>query len=566
MSFDASANTFVLSPVTHAMVASTAVGPGGQLMSGISPKIATLPAGFTHQTLLVIEGGINRAFDSWGQIVTGLHGKTRPANDADTTLKLLGYWTDNGASYYYATEPGLGYADTLAAVKADFDRQGISLGYMQLDSWFYPKGAGANWNDHNGGMYQYLGAPALFPSGLGSFQQAIGTPLATHARWIDTSSPYRKQYRMSGNVSTDPLYWAEVARYLSVSGVTTYEQDWLYNNAQSDFNLADPDAFLDSMAGAMAQQNISMQYCMPSGRHFLQSARYNNLTTIRASEDRFDQTRWRRFLYASRLASALGIWPFTDVLMSSETGNLLLATLSAGPVGVGDRIGTMNTANLLRAVRRDGVIVKPDVPLTPIDVSYLSESQLLLTPLIASTYTDFGCLRAYYLFAFPQGPNTQAVFRLSDVGVSQPVYLYNSLDGTGRVVDPADLLSESIDNGWIYQEAAPIGISGVAVIGDTGHFVPLVKKRVTQLTDDGTVHLSIAFAKGETSRTIEGYSPDAPTITTVAGDVGVMDYNPRTLRFTIPVMPGVDGTASLQIARTGAGTGLRGAPGRERPR
>ncbi|MBZ5624949.1 MAG: hypothetical protein LAQ69_40545, partial [Acidobacteriia bacterium] len=292
----------------------------------------------------------------------------------------------------------------------------------------------------------------------------------------------------------------------------------------------------------------------------------NNLTTIRASEDRFDQTRWRRFLYASRLASALGIWPFTDVLMSSETGNLLLATLSAGPVGVGDRIGTMNTANLLRAVRRDGVIVKPDVPLTPIDVSYLSESQLLLTPLIASTYTDFGDLRAYYLFAFPLGPNTQAVFRLSDVGVSQPVYLYNSLDGTGRVVDPADLLSESIDNGWIYQEAAPIGISGVAVIGDSGHFVPLGKKRVTQLTDDGTVHLSIAFAKGETSRTIEGYSPDAPTITTVAGDVGVMDYNPRTLRFTIPVMPGADGTASLQIARTGAGTGLRGAPGRERPR
>ena len=168
---------------------------------------------------------------------------------------------------------------------------------------------------------------------------------------------------MSGNVSTDPLYWNEIARYLGNSGVIGYEQDWLADRAQTDFNLTDPDAYLDNMARSMGAENIAVQYCTGSTRHFLQSAKYNNLTTIRASEDRFDRSRWTHFLYASRLASAVGIWPFTDVLMSTETPNLLLATLSAGPVGVGDPVGAMNTANLLRTVRPDGVIVKPDVPL-----------------------------------------------------------------------------------------------------------------------------------------------------------------------------------------------------------
>jgi hypothetical protein len=316
------------------------------------------------------------------------------------------------------------------------------------------------------------------------------------------------------------------------------------------------------MAGAMAQQNVTVQYCMPTARHFLQSARYGNVTSIRASEDRFGSTRWRSFLYASRLASALGVWPFTDVLMSTETDNLLLATLSAGPVGIGDRIGTMNTGNLLRSIRRDGVIVKPDVPLTPLDGSFLSDSQNLLAPIVSSTYSDFGGLKAYYLFAFPQGSNTQAVFRLSDLGVTQPVYLYNYANGTGRIVEPWEVLNESIDGAWIYQVAAPIGSSGIAVIGDTGQFVTLGKKRVTQLTDDGTVHLSVAFAAGESSRTIEGYSPNLPAISAGEGQIGAMTYDPATHRFTVLVMPGAQGITELRIAQARPGAVAPRLPGR----
>jgi hypothetical protein len=112
-------------------------------------------------------------------------GKVRPANDADITLSHLGYWTDNGATYYYHFEPKLGYENTLLAVRDEFRSKGVPLGYLQLDSWFYPKGAKDDWRDGHAGIYEYHAAPDLFPNGLKAFQEQLGIPLVTHARWIE---------------------------------------------------------------------------------------------------------------------------------------------------------------------------------------------------------------------------------------------------------------------------------------------------------------------------------------------------------------------------------------------
>lgn len=505
VSFDAAYHTAILSPAAHFMVANTGVS-AGRLSSGISPKIATLPAGFTQKTLLVVEDGIGHAFDTWGNLLTGVTGKVRPDNDADLTLSHLGYWTDAGSSYYYKTAPGLSYEDTLTGVKADFAHKGMALGYMQLDSWFYPKGAADSWDSTSGGIYEYRAATPPFTSSLATFQNSLGIPLVTHARWIDPASPYWQQFQMSGQVSIDPLYWAQVANYLAASGAVGFEQDWLFSKAATAYNLTDGDAFLDNMANSLAPLHISLQYCSGSARHFLQSSKYDNLTTIRTSADCFNRPRWWSFLYASRLASAVGAWPFTDVLRSSETGNLLLATLSAGPVGLGDRIGTLDGRNLRRAARRDGVIVKPDVPIAPIDSSFWNDSNHAQAPMVAATYSDFGGLRAWYVFAFAQGSNTQASFRLSEVGVTGPVYLYDYFKGTGNLFQPGDQLNLDATE-YSYQIAAPAGPSGIAMLGDAGHFVSLGKKRIAALTDDGAVNITIVFAAGESHRTLLGIRP-----------------------------------------------------------
>jgi hypothetical protein len=555
--FDPSGNTFVLSPAANFMTAITDWAAGNGILSAISPQIATLPEGFEHKALLVIDKGINSAFDSWGRTLTALGGKTRPPNDADTILNRIGYWTDAGATYYYHHDPSLSYRQTLAAVRSEFDSAGVPLGYMQLDSWFYPKGAKQDWTDSSSGIYRYAAADALFDSGLGSFDKTLGLPLVTHARWIDPSSPYRQQYRISGNVAIDPQYWGDIAGYLAGAGVIGYEQDWLSDKAHANFNLTDPDAFLDGMAAGMAQQGLTMQYCMATPRHFLKGSKYGNLTTIRVSQDRFTPDRWTNFLYASRLGSALGIWPFTDVFMSAETGNLLVATLSAGPVGLGDAIGTVNASNLLRAARGDGVIVKPDIPLAPLDRVFQADSQGAKAPMVAAAYTAFGGQRAWYLFGYPRGSDAAAGFTPSELGVASPVYVYDYLADSGRVAAPGDFVTGTVKDGFSYAVAVPIGPSGIAVIGDTGHFVTLGRKRIADYSDDGKASLTIAFARNETLRTIQGYSPSLPAAVALEGRTGPVVFDNSTGRFSMTVSPGPSGTATIRISRRHPGRSMR---------
>ncbi|MBV9745244.1 MAG: hypothetical protein JO099_15900 [Acidobacteriia bacterium] len=275
---------------------------------------------------------------------------------------------------------------------------------------------------------------------------------------------------------------------------------------------------------------------------------------------------WTNFLYTSRLASALGLWPFTDTLLSTETSNLLLATLSAGPVGIGDPVGTISAANLSRAVRGDGVIVKPDAPIVPADSSYLAAATApdltqMTTPQIAATYTDFGGLRAYYLLAYLQGVDNgvPARFRTADFGMGGPAFLYNYFKGQGQVVNPSDQLSMTVGDA-LYLIAAPIGRSGIAVLGDLGQFVTLGKKRVPALTDDGTVHMTVAFAAGEGPRSITGYAPVAPLLHTSDGMAGPLNYDTSTGLFHFSVSPSAAGTASVRLQTPQAHSPFVAAP------
>jgi len=226
--------------------------------------------------------------------------------------------------------------------------------------------------------------------------------------------------------------------------------------------------------------------------------------------------------------------------LSGETDNLLLATLSAGPVGIGDRVDAFDAANLLHAARPDGVIVKPDAPLQPIDRSYIEGAKATNAPLVASTYSDFGGSRAAYVFSYGDG----AKFQPWEVGVNGRVYVYHYFAGRGELANATDVLTPSLTNGWSYEVVAPIGKSGMAVIGDTGQFVTLGKRRIEALTDDGDVHLTVSFARGERYRAIEGFSPDAPT-----ASAGSLRYDSDTGRFTVTLAPNGSDTVSVTISR-----------------
>jgi hypothetical protein len=452
-----------------------------------------------------------------------------------------------------------GYAGTLQALVDRYRAEQIPIRYLQLDSWWYPKTTtgpdgtpGADrksnklpvgeWNRY-GGLLEYKADASLFPNGLDHFQKAIGLPLVTHNRWVDPASPYHEHYRISGIAAVDPNWWRDIAQYMKSSGIITYEQDWL--DRIYDFSPAfssNPDtgeAFLDDMSGACRQDGINMQYCMPLPCHFLQGSRYENLTTIRTSGDRFETNKWNNFLYTSRLARSLEISPWADVYMSGELDNLLLSTLSAGPVGIGDAMGKENKANLLQAVRADGVIVKPDEPIVPLDQTYLADAKGQPAPLIAGTYTEHGGIRTEYIFAFnrPKSPGGDVHLTPAQLGMNSPVYVYDYFSGAGKHLDSNDVFSAPLGKrASAFYIVAPAGKSGIAFLGDKNKFVGTSCERITAMDDEtGRLTVGIELAANETSVTLHGFANAAPRVTVLAGEDDPVQYDSTTHYFQVEV-------------------------------
>jgi hypothetical protein len=546
--YDGQANAIVLSPAANFMTAVSQFAGDGSIQGAIDSRIASLPAGFTHRTLLTFGRGINTTFDRWGRALTNLSGKKRPDNDASTLLNKLSYWTDAATAYYYRPQDAAQIVPTLLQVPPKFDRLSVPIASMELDSWHYQKGSPPSWVNTGSGMATFQADATIFPQGLGNFQQSLGLPLITHARWIDAASDLRKKYNVSGNVAVDPRYWQDYAKYMATNGVEVLEQDWLSGPAFTDFNLSDPDAFLDHMASALQAADRSIVYCMPLATHLLQSTKYDNVVSARVSSDGLRRLHWDELLFDSRLASAVGLWPFGDAFQSGNLKDILVATLTAGPIGSGDDIAFINAKNLSHAVRADGVIVKPDAPIVPTDDTFVAVAQSSVAPMVASTYTDHGGLRTAYVLAYERTEGAVgAVSLLPDsVGVSAPAYVFDYFQNTGLVVELGAPFTSTVDYSGSYFIVAPIGRSGIAFLGDANKFVSCGKKRIEQLSDDGAVHVLVRFAANEKDVTLHFYAPSHPMVSAADGTV-TRPVRTAQHRFAVTVSPGPSGAASVTL-------------------
>ena len=559
--FDGLARSLIVSPASNFMVAAMSGDGVSRIASGLDRRLRRVPGGLDQDTILVFAGGINQAWDTWGASLRKLYARSDNWCAKDPVVTRFGYWTDNGADYYYDYDLDKGYEGTLKAVVDRYRLEGVHVGYVQLDSWWYdkttddpagkPAGTVKNkrlpqgaWNRF-GGLWEYRADKDLFPDGLAAFQAGIGVPLAVHNRWMDRKSPYHDRYRISGVAAVDPAWWNDVAAYLASGRVECYEQDWLdtvfSNSPEMSREVGIGDAFTDTMARACADRGLAMQYCMASPRFFLQGLKYPNLTTIRTSGDRFEPGKWSDFLFVSRLADCVGIRPWCDVFKSREMGNMILGALSAGPVGTGDRIGKENPANVLRAARPDGLLVKPDRPALPSDRSYIERDG----PVIAETYTEAGGSKTLYMFAFPRPHGTRdAAFRLSEFGVSGRFYVFEQAADAGRFVDAGEALRYEIGpSGYLFLEAAPVGPSGIALLGDLGKIVPTGRQRISAISDrsDG-VRVRVSLASGEASVVLSGVSPKPPKVAADHGSARLASYDRTTGRFSVQVTPAAGAT------------------------
>jgi hypothetical protein len=545
LAFD-SAGAYLISPASH-FDTGVVKTVNGAFSSVISDGITTIPAGLNYRTALVYGAGPSAVFSQWGNALTGWSGKKRPTQNATVILAKLGYWTDHVYGYYYYSTqlPGV-----LQQVRTHWESLGLPMGYLQLDSWWYPKGPDASWTDSADGIYLYEADPTLFPDGLGAFQSSVGVPLVTHARWIDPSSPYYQEYDTSGAVVIDPAYWNNRMNYLAANGVVTYEQDWLGANAQPAFNLTSRGAFLGNMAAACSENQLDIQYCMTLPRDYLQSTLYDAVTNTRVSNDGFDRTQWDDFLYGSHLAASVGLWPWADVTTSAMTNSLLLQALSAGPVGVGDEIGKENAGNLRSVAMSDGTLVKPDTAIVPIDATYLSDAAGTGGAMVAATTSTHGSMTAGYVFAYSRSTseNAAASFAPSSLGVTGTAYVYNYFANTGTTVAANAIYDVQVGYDGSYFLVVPVGASGIGFLGDAGKFVSLGSQRISSLSDSGTLQSTVKFATGDGPITLHGYSPKAVTATATGGSITSNTYSTATQRFSLVLSPGSTGTASLTIS------------------
>ena len=109
--YDEQMRTMVVSPLSNFLVGQHTISRRLQRnasddatlpwAAGLGGLITDLPAGFTHETVVVGGQGARATMRKWGDVLLRAGGKIRPAWDRkdDLALSHIGYWTDRG-SYY----------------------------------------------------------------------------------------------------------------------------------------------------------------------------------------------------------------------------------------------------------------------------------------------------------------------------------------------------------------------------------------------------------------------------------------------------------------------------------
>ncbi len=518
--YDNALNTVVLGPADHFMVAST--GQDQNLVyHGLEGLIESLPAGFTHAAILFFAHGINASVVGWCDLLRRIY--KVPARDPyqDRTLATLGYWTDNGAYYYYKTEKGLNYQDTLLRAKAIFDKKNIPFQYIQLDSWWYQKLPKTSWTRPPkkwfarlvkglamGGTNVWEPMPEHFPDGMAAFREQVGIPIVAHARWFSPQSDYVQRYKFEvsefGVYPLDRRFWDDLMQDAARWGFILYEQDWIITMFKNiplltrDVQAAED--WLTWMADAATRNHITIQYCMAPPGAFLYALQLPGVTNARTGGDYWARAPKEFFFVpisqANILAWGAGIWPSFDTFYSYKSSiftrqflyrerypalTALLSTLGGGLVCPGDRPELADADLLLKTCREDGVLLKPDRPITCNDLMFKPHAK----PYIMDTATKRGNNYWRYIVIVNFWPRRvkDPHMTMQEIGEDGGGVLYDFFGRTLREITTMDVIPlPKRRMAYKYFIFAPFLLDGVALIGAPEKFVTCASKLIPEVS------------------------------------------------------------------------------------
>lgn len=193
--------------------------------------------------------------------------------------------------FSYNTEPSKTYEQTMHDVKDEFTKATFPYRFMQLDSWWYPKGI-------NNGVKNWTAMPEVFPSGLIELHKSLGDmPFVAHNRYWAPDTDYAKQnggdyewiIEADFSLPLEQRFWDDLFKNASLWGLHTYEQDWLYTEDDGLKALTETPGlgrqWLMQMGKGAERHDINIQYCMNYPRFLLQSVEIPAVRQARASND-----------------------------------------------------------------------------------------------------------------------------------------------------------------------------------------------------------------------------------------------------------------------------------------
>jgi len=484
--------------------------------AGVKATVELIPKGWSQLFMLSAGFGINDGMMKWGDRMLRWTGKPRANMYLDQTHSTIGFWTDNGGYYHYATgDPkyGANYGEVLPKVKQYHDDIGIPFGHWQFDSWFYPKDGGVNPGGGGGAVTNWTALPSVFPQGMAGIQEALGLPTVMHNRQWSTHSDYIHNWTDIGwykskkaAIPHDPAKFFE--RFFTQQqgwGLSMYEQDWMcteYDEANAlQTNITLADLWLQGMADGAAGSGRTVQYCMPYPSDVLAAASHSAVTNARATGDYFHAKDQWAVGGTSLFYWAIGVLPFKDGFYSSTNKQVggqtvgpelnpdreaLMATLSCAMVGPMDGIFLLNKTRIMTTCREDGVVLKPDKPVSTSDWCFRQADPTCTVyhthSDVASQATDVSDARVHYHFNSDNKPMMADMVYLSEqVANKVPYIVYNWYTREVTKLQQSNQIAAGYE-GHIYAVVSHVHHNGWAFVGEVDKYVTASSLRVNTVT------------------------------------------------------------------------------------
>ena len=176
-------------------------------------------------------------------------------------------------------------------------------------------------------------------------------------------------------------FYTQVMALGKAQGMGAFEIDFLNYN----FNLYprfrnEPGAhamWLKGMDDAAVEANVSIQYCMTLPQQMINSVALRAVTSTRVSGD--GGRPYTNGGVGQLLAAAVGVRPFKDNMWTNGTfpkgrADVVASVLTMGPAGLADKVHTTVGPLAASTCARDGTLLHPTRPATPLDRTYLPQS------------------------------------------------------------------------------------------------------------------------------------------------------------------------------------------------